>query len=234
MTTPPRTVLVTGASRGLGLGFVAHYLRQGAVVLAAARDPHVPTLDQMSQRFPGRVIPIELDVTSERSIRDLGQCLAERETMVDLLINNAGISVDEELGQWTAHTFAETFHVNAIGPAVVTKVLLPYMRADSLIVMITSGMGSLELAINAEGGLDAYAMSRAALNMLTRRLAVKLAPRQISVIGVNPGWVRTDMGGAQAPLSVEQAIGAMTSVVAGTAPSDSGYVFEHDGRRLPW
>lgn len=234
MRTPPQTVLVTGASRGLGLGFVAHYLGHGAVVLAAARDPQVPALDELSRQFPDRVVPVELDVTSERSLRDLGRLVADRGVEVDLVINNAGVSVDQGLGQWTADTFAETLHVNAIGPAMVTQALVAHMRPGSVIVMVTSGMGSLELAINAEGGLDAYAMSRAALNMLTRRLAVKLAPSQISVLAVNPGWVRTDMGGAQAPLSVAQAIDAMTSVIAQTASGDSGSVLDSDGRRLPW
>ena len=101
-----------------------------------------------------------------------------------------------------------------------------------MIVTITSGMGSL--TDNTSGGSIAYRTSKAAVNMATRSVAADLAPRGITCVVVNPGWVRTDMGGASAPLRVEDSVGAMRRLFVRLRPSDSGKFFGHDGGEHPW
>lgn len=230
-----RTVLVTGSTRGLGLAFVRSHLGRGDRVLAAARAPgHSPALAELAVEFGELLVPIELDVSRESSVTQLAERLRGVVDRLDLVINNAGVSVEEEFGAWTTATFDDTFRVNATGPALVAQAVVPFMPEGSTLVNITSGMGSLELAPNPENGLDAYAMSRAAVNLLTRRLAAKVRPRGITVVALNPGWVRTDMGGAQAPTSIDEAITAMTATIDRLTPESSGGLLEADGQPLPW
>lgn len=230
-----KTVLVTGANRGLGLGFVRSYLADGWSVLGAARTPgRSAELLALEAEYGTRLVPVELDVTSEASVSHLLTVLSARGVALDVVINNAGVSVDEGLGHWTAASFETSFLVNAIGPALVAQAVVPFMNAGSRLIMISSGVGSSELNINPCAGLDAYAMSKAALNILTRRLASKLSARGIAVIALNPGWVRTDMGGGEAPASVSEAIEAMTAMIESVAPSASGRFIGEDGVPLPW
>lgn len=230
-----KTVLVTGVNRGLGLGFVRSYLAAGWSVLGTARTPgRSADLGALEAQYGARLVLIELDVTSEASVAQLVGVLNARAGALDLVINNAGVSVDEGLGDWTVAGFETSFLVNAVGPALVAQAAAPFMQAGSRLIMLSSGVGSSELNINPLVGLDAYAMSKAALNILTRRLASKLSARGITVIALNPGWVRTDMGGGEAPASVSEAIEAMTAMIESVALSDSGGFFGADGGSLPW
>ena len=229
------TVLITGANRGIGLEFARQYAVDGWKVFAACRNPAgAKELASLARNAGGRVIVPGTDVTDGLSVRGAARQLG-RET-IDLLINNAGTS--GEPGQRTGHidyeNWARVFDVNTMGPLRVVEAFLDHVvRSERrLIVTITSGMGSL--TDNASGGSIAYRSSKAAVNMAMRSAAAELAPRGIICVVVNPGWVRTRMGGAGAPLPVADSVAAMRALFERLQPSDGGKFFNHDGSEHPW
>lgn len=227
------TTLITGANRGLGLGFVRHYLLAGHRVFATARNPcDCGAFDELKRKFGHKLVTVAVDVSCDSSIAALPAVLQDE--ALDLVINNAGICPDENIGHWTAERFATSFAVNVTGPALVAQALVPLMKPGSCLANLSSGLGSIEMNINPDDGLDAYGASKAALNMLGRRLAEKLAPRGITVISISPGWVRTDMGGGEADLSVEESVRDVTTTIESIRPSQSGLFFSRLGEVLPW
>jgi len=228
-----KTILITGSNRGIGLGLVRHYLQSGWQVVAASREPGKSgDLRALEKEHGNRLVLVKLDVASEQSILDLAPELNGLE--LDIVINNAGVLMDENLGQWTSAAFTTCLAVNVTGPALVAQALVPLMKPGSKLINISSGLGSLELNINPADGMDVYAMSKAALNMLTRRLAAKLEPRGITVISISPGWVKTDMGGDEAPVMVEDSVSAITGVFEGLTLEHSGRFFASHGEQTPW
>jgi NAD(P)-dependent dehydrogenase (short-subunit alcohol dehydrogenase family) len=155
---------------------------------------------------------------------------------IDLLVNNAGVSGTS--GQRTGHVdydnWAHVLKVNTMGPLRVVEAFVDHIARSQrrLIVTLTSGMGSL--TDNTSGGSIAYRTSKAAVNMAMRSVAADLAARGITCVVVNPGWVRTDMGGAGAPLRVEDSVAAMRALLERLGPRDSGKFFNHDGREHAW
>lgn len=229
------TVLITGANRGIGLGLAQHYLKIGCAVVATARAPEITEVFKtLEVEYGDRFIPVALEVTLEESIDEMVEALKERDVQLDLVINNAGISVEERFGEWTADHFDNHFHVNAAGPALVAQAVVPFMKAGSKLINVSSGMGSLDLNINPENGLDAYAMSKAALNMLTVRLAMKLKSNGVIVATINPGWVQTEMGGPEAPMSIDEAVRALVATIDLLKLEQTGGFYEYNGDELPW
>jgi NAD(P)-dependent dehydrogenase (short-subunit alcohol dehydrogenase family) len=226
-------VLITGTNRGLGLGFTRHYLERGCRVFATARNPAgCVALRDRREAFGDRLVLAELDLVREDSIADAVSSLAD--TPLDLVINNAGALVDETFGTWSAETFTRLLAVNTIGPALLAQALLPRMKPGSKLVNISSGLGSCGLGINPETGLDAYAASKAALNMITCRLAAKPEGEGRIVVACDPGWVRTRMGGPEADLSVEESVAAITAMIDELELTDSGRFVSRHGKTLPW
>ena len=228
-----KTILITGANRGLGLGFTRHYLEAGHRVYATARNPQeCSEFDELQQEAGRRFSSLQLDVASEMSIAALAGNLAGVE--LDLVLNNAGTLSDEAFGAWTAGTFDTAFRTNATGPALIAQALVPLMKDGAKLVNLSSGLASCGLYINPETGLDAYSASKAALNLVTRRLAAKLRERDIIVAAFDPGWVRTRMGGSEAELTVAESIGAVTASIDGLTLEDSGLFLGRTGEQLPW
>ncbi|MEJ2383690.1 MAG: SDR family oxidoreductase [Xanthomonadales bacterium] len=226
-------VLITGTNRGLGLGFTRHYLERGCHVFATARDPaDCAALADLHAEFGESLTTVDLDLSRTDAIANAASALADVE--LDLVINNAGAMIDEKFGHWTADSFARLFAVNTIGPAVFAQALLPRMKPGSKLVNISSGLASCGLNINPETGLDAYAASKAALNMITCRLAAKPESEGLIVVACDPGWVRTRMGGPEAELSVEESVAAITATIDGLSPDDSGRFLSRRGETLPW
>lgn len=227
-----QTVLITGANRGLGFGFARHYLDRGAHVFAAARDPSTEAFDGPENEHGERLTRLALDVTREESI---SQAAASAEDCrFDLVINNAGVCPDEAFGEWKADTYSAAMAVNVTGPALVAQAFAPLMGRGSKLVNVSSGLGSCALNLNPETGLDAYGASKAALNMITRRLAAKLASKKITVIAISPGWVQTRMGGEEADLTVEESVSAVTATIERLEHGDSGGFFSRTGEPIPW
>jgi NAD(P)-dependent dehydrogenase (short-subunit alcohol dehydrogenase family) len=228
-------VLITGANRGIGLEFARQYTADGWAVFAACRDPKAAKkLAALANGSGGKLIMLAMDVTDDESVRSAARQLEH--AAIDLLINNAGISGVP--GQTTGHVdyenWARVLDVNTMGPLRLIEAFRDHIARSErrLIVTITSGMGSL--TDNTSGGSIAYRTSKAAVNMAMRSVAADLAPRGITCVVVNPGWVKTDMGGASAPLRVEDSVGAMRRLFDRLPPSDSGKFFSHDGGEHPW
>jgi NAD(P)-dependent dehydrogenase (short-subunit alcohol dehydrogenase family) len=156
---------------------------------------------------------------------------------IDLLINNAGQGVGVEggsLGGLKVDDFDRIMQVNAIGPVRVTQALLPNLRAGrgKTIVGISSILGSIES--NRDGGYYGYRESKAALDMFMRSLAGELKGDGFICIALIPGWVKTDMGGPDAPLTPEESVRGMRKVLDGLKPKDSGKLWSYDGSIIPW
>lgn len=227
-TTPSRTVLVTGANRGLGLELARQYAAAGWQVIGTARSPKSATeLAALGVRV------LQLDVADDASVARLASALGE--TSLDLLINNAGImDRNGSLEEVDVATMARVLDVNALGPMRVTKALLPALRRGQTrqVVSITSGLGSI--ADNTSGDFYGYRESKAALNMFIRSLAADLADEGFTCIVISPGWVQTDMGGSNANLTPAESVRAMRAVFDNLTPAASGRFYNHDGSLLPW
>jgi NAD(P)-dependent dehydrogenase (short-subunit alcohol dehydrogenase family) len=222
------TYLVTGAGRGIGLEFIRQLRGRGDTVVATVRDvERAGALRELGARVEA------LAVDDPASIAALGERLAG--VPIDVLINNAGIrDTGDGLAELRAETLQHVFAVNAVGPMLVVQALLSSLRAGSgrRIAHITSTLGSI--GDNTSGGAYAYRASKAALNMLNKSLAVELDREGFVCVVLSPGWARTDMGGADAPLSVETSVRGLLAVVDGLAPGSSGRFYNHDGRELRW
>jgi NAD(P)-dependent dehydrogenase (short-subunit alcohol dehydrogenase family) len=229
---PARTVLITGANRGIGLEFSRQYHAAGWKVIATARQPE--KADELKALGEG-VLIVPLDVTRPESVAALAASLAKEP--IDLLINNAGQGVGVEggsLGGLKVDDFDRIMQVNAIGPVRVTQALLPNLRAGrgKTIVGISSILGSIES--NRDGGYYGYRESKAALDMFMRSLAGELKGDGFICIALIPGWVKTDMGGPDAPLTPEESVRGMRKVLDGLKPKDSGKLWSYDGSIIPW
>ena len=229
------TMLITGANRGLGLEFTRQYLAEGYAVLAACRNPGAAqALRELERTARGALTVIEVDVADTASVRRAAARLPT--ATIDILVNCAGVfeTAGDALGSLDYDGWRAVLEVNVLGPARMCEAFLDQVARSErrLIVTITSGLGSL--ADNSTGGYIPYRTSKAAVNMLMRSAAVDLKPRGVTCVVVNPGWVRTDMGGPNAKLSPEESIGAMRRLIAKIKPQDSGRFYNYDGREYPW
>jgi NAD(P)-dependent dehydrogenase (short-subunit alcohol dehydrogenase family) len=230
-----KTVLVTGANRGLGLEFVRQYGADGWQVHAVCRDPHgAKELSRLAQASDGRVHVLEMDVTDTLGVRAVARAFGK--APIDVLINNAGVGSPrgQEIGSLDYAAWARVLDANTLGPMRVAEAFLENVARgeEKKIVTITSGMGSI--ADNSSGGSYAYRSSKAGVNMVVKSLAHDLARRGVICVVMNPGWVRTDMGGPDGTLSPAESISAMRKVIAGLEPEDSGKFFNYNGSLYPW
>ncbi len=229
------TVLITGANRGLGFEFARQYATDGWRVFAACRNPATSSeLKRLAQDRSGRLKVIAMDVTDGESVKNAATQL--KDVAIDLLINSAGIGgvPGQKTGNVDYESWAQVLNVNTMGPLRVLESFSDHIAASErkLVVTITSGMGSL--ADNTSGGSIPYRSSKAALNMVMRSAAIDLAPRGITCVLLNPGWVRTDMSGPKAPLSPQESVTAMRRLIETLGPDQSGKFYNYDGREYPW
>ncbi|HCR31560.1 MAG TPA: short-chain dehydrogenase [Opitutae bacterium] len=225
---------ITGANRGLGLEFARVFAAEGLDVVATCRDPsRAEALKELG--FAYSTLSIEpLDLTSDDSISNLASHLAEQSISIDLLISNAGILENEAYGDWSRKRFAGTFHTNVIGPALLAQELDHVLTGGAKIVQLSSGLGSLEWGGEGMSDGDSYSMSKAALNMLTVRLARSFESSDRVVVSMSPGWVATDMGGAGADLSVEESVSKMVGTIESLTRADTGRFIDNRGNSIPW
>jgi NAD(P)-dependent dehydrogenase (short-subunit alcohol dehydrogenase family) len=230
-----RTVLLTGANRGLGLEFVRQYAEDGWRVLAACRSPSAAQeLQALASKQPERIRVLALDVMDATSVK--GAAGALREQPIDLLLNNAGVGSPrgQKIGSLDYAAWAQVLDANVLGPARMVEAFVENVAQgrDKRIVTVTSLMGSI--ADNLSGGSYAYRSSKAAVNAAMKSFSIDLAPRGITCVVVHPGWVRTDMGGTGGKLSPEESVGSLRALIASLKPKDSGKFFNVDGKELPW
>jgi NAD(P)-dependent dehydrogenase (short-subunit alcohol dehydrogenase family) len=235
------TVLVTGASRGIGLELARQYAADGWQVLSAARAPEKSMgLRDLTRAFGASVSLETLDVTSALSIEDLAERLRGR--AIDLLINNAAVypRTGTHVGQLDYDVWADTFETNLFGAMRLTESLLENVATSERkqIVAISSGMGSLSAvaggAVAASGTSYQYRTSKTALNMAMLILSKELAPRGISVAILSPGWVQTDMGGAGAAITPEASVAGIKKILASRPMDISGKFLSYDGSVWAW
>jgi len=224
------TVLITGAGRGLGLELARQYAAEGWKMIATIRKHDAKaTLQALG---PGVDVRLA-DVADRGSIGRLAADL--RGVPIDVLFNNAGIYGPSglSLGKLDYGAWEQVLRVNVLGPAAVSEALVDNVAASGrrTIVMMSSRLGSIE---EMRAGDYLYGSSKAALNAVTRAFSSALAARGIVVVAMSPGWVRTDMGGAGAPLAPETSVAGMRKVIAGLSRQDSGRFLSYDGSEIPW
>jgi NAD(P)-dependent dehydrogenase (short-subunit alcohol dehydrogenase family) len=229
------SILITGANRGLGLEFVRQYSAEGWHVFAACRDPSGAAQLQELKRAPDRQLTVlQMDVTDLASVRAAAKEIGT--AAIDVLVNNAGVggASNQTTGRVDYRAWADVLDVNTMGPLRVLESFLDHLARSErrTVVTITSGMGSL--ADNTSGGSIAYRTSKAAVNMVMRSAAIDLARHHIICIIVNPGWVKTDMGGPGARMTPQESVGALRKLIANLTLEDSGKFFNWNGREYPW
>jgi NAD(P)-dependent dehydrogenase (short-subunit alcohol dehydrogenase family) len=239
MSEQRRVALVTGGTRGIGFEVCRQLAGQGLRIIVSGRDEIKARQAADRVRAEGQdVASHPLDVTDAESIGRLRQFIIEQFGRLDVLVNNAGISIDESRGLGSildapaVPILHETLATNLDGPLRMCQAFIPMMRKAGYgrVVNVSSELGSLS---RMGSGYQTYRISKAALNALTRILAAELRGTNILVNSAHPGWVRTDMGGPRAPLSPEQ--GAETIVRLATLP-DGGPTggFFHAEHDLEW
>ena len=207
------TALITGSGRGLGKELARQYAAEGWKVIAAERR--------------------DMDMTNRKQIRDYAARLGNQP--IDLLFCNAGITGRKGMspGSFDFDAWEEILRVNLLGAAAVAEAFLDNVAASErrVIAMMSSRLGSIS---ESSGMTLPYSTSKAALNMLVKGLAATLAARNIIVVALSPGWVRTDMGGEQAPLSPEKSVQGLRQVISNLSAKQSGKFLSHDGAEIPW
>jgi len=229
-------LLITGANRGIGLEFVRQYAESGWHVYACCRKPQsADALHRLEKKYDGLISVHALDVGNFDQINQLAKKLSG--VAIDLLINNAGIYAHDYSARSNAvdeQAWIESFRINSIAPLKMIEAFTQNIAQSQLkkIANLTSKMGSVD--DNTSGGHYLYRSSKAALNMVTKNLAMDLAPQGILVSLLHPGWVRTDMGGSNALISVEQSVAGMRKVIEKLTPANSGKFYAYDGQEVPW
>jgi NAD(P)-dependent dehydrogenase (short-subunit alcohol dehydrogenase family) len=236
------TVVVTGASRGMGLEFSKQYLARGARVFAGARDPDgAAKLRALRDQNPDRLTIVPMDVADEDSIRRSAQLVAQKTQTADVLINNAGIGgisrdtgKTEELGTFHFDDAWVVFRTMAIGPLLMVQEYLPMLKRSShaKVGNVSSGYGSISGNVNRSPYY--YSAAKTALHQLMRSFAADGKQWNIATVLLDPGWVQTDMGGPNAPLPVDQSIRGMIKVMDQLTIETSGRFIKWDGSAMPW
>ena len=227
--------IVVGASRGIGLGLVRDLLLQQWSVIATLRDiTRVPDdLKQLLAEYPDQLELAELDL----SHLDTANMITSKysEGSIDLLLVSAGIAGPEHqrVEQSQPNEIVDLFWVNSIAPVTIARKFLPLMKANSLIAFMSSRMGSV--ALNDDGSMELYRASKAALNSITRGFAQNEAiPAQIGVLNLHPGWVQTEMGGSQAPVTVKESTAGIVRVIEGFFGKTEQQFIDFQGNEMAW
>mgnify|MGYP001448501154 CR=1 FL=1 len=220
----PKTVLVTGANRGIGLEICRQLLERGDHVIAACRS--------VSNALTALDVRVEegVDVSSEDSVAHLVRRLSGEP--IDWLVNNAGILTRESLSSMDFGAVRWQFEVNAMGPLRVTHALLPQLGPGAKVGIVTSRMGSI--ADNTSGSRYGYRMSKAAVNMAGVSLAHDLRERGVAVALLHPGFVQTDMTGGRGNVPPSEAAAGLIARMDGLSMDNTGTFWHANGEVLPW
>lgn len=217
-------VVITGANRGIGLELVRHYQAGGWRVTGVCRESSFE-LESLATQVIDRI-----DVTSKESIEKLMNALQGQ--IIDLLINNAGLMLDETLGALDFDSLRLQMEINAFAPLRISEALLPNLQMGSKIANITSRMGSI--ADNDSGGRYGYRASKAAFNALGRSMAIDLKERGIAVAQLHPGFVKTRMVNFGGFITTEESVVGLAERIEDLNLENSGSFWHGNGEELPW
>jgi NAD(P)-dependent dehydrogenase (short-subunit alcohol dehydrogenase family) len=225
-------ILLIGASRGLGLALAQEWARSGWQVTATVRSPHRTKLHDLADRWPGRIEIETVDVTVAEQIAALRTRLAHR--TFDLLFVNAGVTNQPEgtVAETSTEEFVRVMVTNALGPLRVIEALQDHVEAAGTIGVMSSGQGSV--ANNESGGHEVYRGSKAALNTFLRSYAARHRDERRSLILMAPGWVRTEMGGPDARLSLDDSIPNIVETIDGLRAQPGLHYVDYRGQTVPW
>jgi len=219
-----RTVVITGANRGIGLELARLYAREGFAVIGVCRESSTELADVASSVIDG------VDVTTDAGIDRLVKGLAGQQ--IDLLINNAGLLQDEKLGSIDFDSIRIQMEINAYAPLRVAEALVSQIPSGGKIANITSRMGSI--ADNDSGGRYGYRASKAALNAFGKSLAMDLKPRGIAVAQLHPGYVQTRMVNFGGLISPDESAKGLAERIEGLSLENTGSFWHSNGEQLPW
>jgi NAD(P)-dependent dehydrogenase (short-subunit alcohol dehydrogenase family) len=229
-----KTALVVGASRGIGLGLVKELADRGWSVIGTRRSASSDKgLESFAGSSGGKVRMESADIEDPASIEALAGRLKGQD--LDLVFVNAGISgTHTPAAQMSREEVAQVFMTNSVGPVHVAESLKDQVRDGGVIAVMTSGLGSVASDFHFGSGANLYSASKAALNKMTRAFAAALGDRKITVLNMSPGWVRTDMGGPQAWIGVEESAKGVIDVVEAKAGTGEHGFYGHDGKTIAW
>jgi NAD(P)-dependent dehydrogenase (short-subunit alcohol dehydrogenase family) len=223
--------LIVGGSRGLGLALAEEYLKRGWQVVATEREHSAP-LKQLANRSNGRLAIETIDINEQAQIADLRKRLAGQN--FDLLFVNAGVAnnPEEKIGEVTTEEFIRVMMTNALSPMRVIETFESLVPPSGTIGVMSSGLGSV--ADNENGSWEVYRASKAALNMLMRSFAARNPGDPRAMVIIAPGWVRTDMGGSSAALSVEESIPGVVDVITTQSAKRGLRYLNYRGETVRW
>jgi NAD(P)-dependent dehydrogenase (short-subunit alcohol dehydrogenase family) len=235
MTNDINTVLITGANRGIGLEHAKVFAERGTRAFATARSPTEATeLNALATAHPGRVTVLPYDAADAEAPAKLKAALGS--APIDLILANAGMMAEKEaaFGAVDVEAILQTIRINSLAPLKLVEALADNVTSSSrkLIAFQSSLMGSV--GDNQSGGYYAYRLSKGALNMIAKCVSNDLRSRGITVVALHPGWVKTRMGGANAPVTVAQSVEGQQRIFDKLTLADSGQFFNYDGKKLPW
>ncbi|MSO65760.1 MAG: SDR family oxidoreductase [Alphaproteobacteria bacterium] len=241
---PMTSLLITGANRGIGFALTTLLAARGWTIHATCRNPGTAQgLQKLTGAHRGQVVVHALDVSDFAAIDRLGRDL--RDQPIDVLLNNAGIMNSSqrpfdrgENSQDFDHTddeeWMQVFRINTMAPLKMAETFVDHVaRGDrKVIATVSSIMGSITR--NESGGWYPYRTSKTAANMLMRNLAADLRPRGIACLALHPGWVRTEMGGPKAAISVDECAGGLATLLERASMAETGKYIAWNGEELPW
>lgn len=230
-----KTVLITGANRGIGLEHTRSFAARGIRVFAATRSPdNAEDLTKLASVHPGHITILGYDAVKPDACADVKRVIGH--TPIDLLLANAGSmgGASQAFGSVDIEDMLNLVRINALAPLKLVEALEDNIASSErkLIAFQSSLMGSI--GDNSSGGYYAYRVSKAALNMIAKGVSNDLRSRGVIAVTLHPGWVKTRMGGQNAPVTVEQSVAGQQRLFDGLTSKDSGHFFNFDGKKLAW
>ena len=227
-------ILITGANRGLGLGFVKKYIEKNVHLMCTTRDiSGSKELLAYKEKYPDNMEIFELDLLKDNAALTLANFIKDRP--IDILISNAGVgSSNQHFQAVSSNRWLEVLKVNLIAPLIITQAVIENVKKSSVkkICFLSSQLGSIE--DNKSGGMYIYRSSKTGLNQVVKSLSIDLKAYGITVVSLHPGWVKTDMGGPNGLIDAPESVNGLRRVIKALNLENSGRFYNYDGSEIPW